>query len=100
MADLTLADARRVIAAAEQKALEVGRPENIAVVDDGAHLVAHIRMDGAWRGSVDISNRGRVMVFAGGVLLERDGRIIGAIGVSGGTGDQDEAVAEAGAARL
>lgn len=130
MAGLNLADARRVIAAAEQKALDLGQPENIAVVDAGAHLVAHVRMDGAWLGSVDVSinkaftarafdistkdlgqnaqpgeafygiqvsNHGRVMVFAGGLPLERDGRIVGAIGVSGGTGDQDQTVAEAGA---
>lgn len=43
------------------------------------------------------SNSGRVMIFAGGIPLRRDGRVVGAIGVSGGSGDQDEAVATAGA---
>jgi uncharacterized protein GlcG (DUF336 family) len=43
------------------------------------------------------SNHGRVMIFAGGVPLTRDGVVVGAIGVSGGMGEQDQAVAEAGA---
>lgn len=128
---ITLADARRVIAAAEQKAVEIGQPMNIAVVDEGGNLVAHVRMDKAWMGSVDISinkawtarafdiqtkqlaelsqsgdqffgihasNRGRVMIFAGGVPLKRGDQVVGAVGVSGGMGKQDQAVAEAGAA--
>ncbi len=44
------------------------------------------------------SNKGRVIIFAGGVPLERDGEVVGAVGVSGGDGDQDTKVAEAGAA--
>jgi len=52
---ITLADARRVIDAAERKATEIGQPMNIAVADAGGNLVAHVRMDGAWMGSVDIS---------------------------------------------
>jgi uncharacterized protein GlcG (DUF336 family) len=127
---ITLEDAKRVIAAAEQKAREIGQPMNIAVVDAGGNLVAHERMDKAWIGSVDIainkawtarafdistkelaelsqsgdeffgihvSNRGRVMIFAGGVPLKRGGEVLGAVGVSGGMGKQDQAVAEAGA---
>src|SRR5687768_18167993 len=50
-----LEDARRIIAAAERKAGELGQPMNIAVVDAGGNLVAHVRMDGAWMGSVQIS---------------------------------------------
>jgi uncharacterized protein GlcG (DUF336 family) len=128
---VTLADARRVIAAAEARAAEVGQPMNIAVVDGGGNLVSHVRMDGAWIGSIDISinkaftsrafdistkdlagnsqpgdqffgihvsNRGRVMIFDGGIPLKRDGVVVGAIGVSGGSGNQDQSVAEAGAA--
>lgn len=128
---MTLADARRVIAAAEKKAAEIGQPMNIAVADCGGNLVSHVRMDGAWLGSVDISikkaytsrafdistkdlathsqsggqffgihasNDGKIMVFAGGIPLKRDGKIVGAIGVSGGSGEQDHAVAEAGVA--
>ena len=127
---VTLADARRVIAAAEGKAAEIGQPMNIAVVDGGGNLVSHVRMDGAWIGSIDISinkaftsrafdietkelakhsqsggqffgihvsNHGRIMIFAGGMPLKKDGKVVGAIGVSGGSGDQDHAVAEAGA---
>ena len=52
---VTLADARRVIAAAEKKAGEIGQPMNIAVADAGGNLVAHVRMDKAWMGSIDIS---------------------------------------------
>jgi uncharacterized protein GlcG (DUF336 family) len=128
---VTLEDARRIIAAAEKKAGSIGQPMNIAVADAGANLVAHVRMDGAWIGSIDISinkaftarafdiatkdlagesqpnaqffgihasNHGRVMIFAGGIPLKRDGKVVGAIGVSGGSGEQDQAVAEAGAA--
>jgi uncharacterized protein GlcG (DUF336 family) len=128
---VTLADARRVIAAAEQKAIELGQPMNIAVADGGGNLVSHVRMDGAWIGSIDISinkaytsrafdiatkdlaehsqsgdqffgihasNGGRIMIFAGGIPLYRDGQVVGAIGVSGGSGEQDHAVAAAGAA--
>ena len=128
---VTLADARRVIAAAEEKADEIGQPMNIAVADEGGNLVAHVRMDNAWLGSIDIainkaytarafnlstkdlaansqsgdqffgihtSNGGRIMIFAGGVPLSTEGRVVGAVGVSGGMGEQDQAVAEAGAA--
>jgi uncharacterized protein GlcG (DUF336 family) len=127
---VTLEDARKVIAAAERKAKELGQPMNIAVADAGGHLVAHVRMDGAWLGSIDISinkaftsrafdistkdlakysqsggeffgihisNGGRVMIFAGGIPLRRAGKVVGAVGVSGGSGEQDHAVAEAGA---
>jgi uncharacterized protein GlcG (DUF336 family) len=128
---LTLEDARKVIAAAEKKANQLEQPMNIAVADAGGNLVAHVRMDEAWMGSIDISikkaftsrafdvstkdlakfaqsggpffgihasNEGRVMIFAGGVPLRRAGKVVGAIGVSGGSGEQDHAVAEAGAA--
>lgn len=127
---ITLNDARRVIDAAEKKAAEIGQPMNIAIADAGGNLVAHVRMDGAWLGSIDISikkaftsrafdistkdlaensqpgqqffgihasNDGRVMIFAGGIPLKKDDKVVGAIGVSGGSGDQDHAVAEAGA---
>ena len=128
---ITLEDARRVISAAEKKALEIGQPMNIAVVDGGGNLVAHVRMDGAWIGSIDISikkaytsrafdlatkdlaeqsqsggqffgihasNNGKIMIFAGGIPLSSEGQVVGGIGVSGGSGEQDHAVAEAGAA--
>ena len=98
--------------------MEIGKPTKIAVADAGGNLVAHVRMDGAWIGSIDISikkaftarafdiatkelakhsqsggqffgihasNDSRVMIFAVGVPLERDGTVVGAIGVSGGS---------------
>lgn len=127
---ITLNEARKVIAAAQQEAQKIGMPMNVAVVDAGGNLVAFERMENAWLGSIDIainkawtarafdietkalaelsqsddqffgihvSNGGRVMIFAGGIPLKRDDKIIGAIGVSGGMGKQDQAVAEAGA---
>jgi len=133
MSGLTLADARSIIAAAEKRADEIGQPMNIAVVDGGGNLIAHVRQDGAWIGSVDISiskawtsrafdiqtkdlgdnaqptqqffgihttNGGKVAIFAGGVPLRRDGVVVGGLGVSGGSGEQDQTVAEAGAAAL
>src|SRR5215472_16713965 len=57
MAGVNLADARRVIAAAEKKAGEIGQPMNVAVADEGGNIVAHIRMDNAWIGSIDISQK-------------------------------------------
>jgi uncharacterized protein GlcG (DUF336 family) len=130
---VTLEDARRVIAAGERQAESQGQPMNIAVVDAGGNLVAHIRQDGAWIGSVDVainkafsarafdvstaglgenaqpggqfygiqdSNHGRVMIFAGGVPLMAGDAVVGAVGVSGGTGEQDQAVAKAAADAL
>lgn len=52
---LTLADARQIIAAGEAKAEQIGIPYNLAVVDAGGDLIAHVRMDGAWLGSIDIA---------------------------------------------
>jgi len=49
---------------------------------------------------IHASNNGKVMIFAGGIPLKQGGKVVGAIGVSGGTGEQDQAVAEAGAAAL
>jgi uncharacterized protein GlcG (DUF336 family) len=47
---------------------------------------------------IHVSNNSKIMIFAGGIPLKRDGKVVGAIGVSGGSGDQDHAVAAAGAA--
>src|SRR6266478_33742 len=55
MTTMKLEDARRVISAAEKKAREIGQPMNIAVADQGGNIVAHVRMDNAWIGSIDIS---------------------------------------------
>lgn len=49
---------------------------------------------------IHVSNAGKVMIFAGGVPLKRGNEVVGAVGVSGGMGKQDQAVAEAGAEAL
>ncbi len=49
---------------------------------------------------IHASNDGRVMIFAGGIPLKQGAKVVGAIGVSGGSGEQDHAVAEAGAKAL
>ena len=130
---LTLEDARRVIDAAVARALEIGQPQDVAVVDAGGNLKAHVRMDTANIGSIHIAinkaytaiafqcqtkdlteitrhdadlyglndaHGGRIVVFPGGIPLVRDGHIVGAIGVSTGSIEQDQTVAEAGAAAL
>ena len=128
---VTLNSALAVVEAARKRAENIAVAMNIAVVDDGGNLVAFMRMDGAWLGSIDIAqdkaytarafdistkelasmsqpgqplfgiaetHRGRVIIFAGGIPLKADGQVVGAVGVSGGTPDQDHDVAEAGAA--
>ena len=50
---VSLEDARRVTAAGEDRAHEIEQPQNIAV--DAGETVSHVRMDGAWIGSVDIA---------------------------------------------
>jgi uncharacterized protein GlcG (DUF336 family) len=46
---------------------------------------------------IHASNQGRLIVFAGGIPLRADGRVVGAVGVSGGSVEQDHDVADAGA---
>ena len=45
---------------------------------------------------INTTNGGRIVIFAGGIPLMRDGVVVGAVGVSGGTPDEDHEVAEAG----
>lgn len=131
---LTLEGARAVLGAAEKRAQEIRVPMNIAVVDDGSHLLAFARMDGAKLASIRValvkaqaaaSRRaptGPAMAgdqvnlpvaiglalagpseqtpIRGGIPLVFDGEVIGAIGVSAGTEDQDTEVARAGAAAI
>ena len=52
---LTLEGARALLAAAEKKAREIKVPQNIAVVDEGGHLLAFARMDGAKLSSVEVA---------------------------------------------
>ncbi len=131
IASLTLKDARQIIAGGEKQAEKLKIPYNIAVVDAGGCLISHVRMDGAWLGSIDISiskawtarafdmstddlakvsqsgeslfginstNHAKVVIFGGGVPIKAEGVVIGAVGASGGTVEQDLKVAEAAAA--
>lgn len=119
---LSLDDARTILAAAEAKAEAIGVDYNLAIVDAGGQLLAFIRMDEAWLGSIDIAihkaftarafdmpteqlstmaqpgkplfgidatNRGKVVIFGGGAPLLQNGKVIGAVGASGGTVEQD-----------
>jgi glc operon protein GlcG len=115
----------RALAVSRQRQWE----ETCAVVDSGGNLVTLERMDGAMLASVEVAiHKARVAVryrretrafqtgiqggntyqltldgliaAPGGVPLLENGRMIGAIGCSGGTGSQDELVANAGVAAL
>lgn len=131
---LTLEGARAVLEAAERRAHEIHRPMNIAVVDDGGHLLAFARMDGAKPASIEIAlTKARAAALRraptgaptregqpnlllavglavarpdqqtpvrGGVPLIVDGEVVGAIGLSAGSEDEDSDVARAGAAAL
>jgi uncharacterized protein GlcG (DUF336 family) len=55
MSAVNLDDARRVIRAAEKKAKEIGQPRISRLPTKGENIVAHIRMDNVWIGSIDIS---------------------------------------------
>lgn len=125
---ITSHQAQAVIDGAAAKALELGLPVIVAVLDAGAHLKAFRRMDGAVLGSIDIAiskartavlfqanseavweyckpgapapglqlTNGGLATFGGGIpVRSRDGTVIGALGVSGGTVDEDVEIAKA-----
>ena len=125
-APVSLATAQQAINAAIAESSKRGWKLNVAVVDSGANLVAFARMDGAQLGSIQISeHKARasakyrretkafeagvqnglnylltlddVIASRGGILLMDGGKIVGAIGCSGGTGSQDEVACKAGA---
>jgi glc operon protein GlcG len=128
-APISLDHAQAAINAAIAETKKRGWKLNVAVVDSGANLVAFARMDGAQLGSIAISEhkaraaakyRRETKAFEagiqggnnylltlddvigsrGGVLLMEGGKIVGAIGCSGGTGSQDEVACKAGAAAV
>ena len=129
-APISLERAEAAIAAAIAEAKRRGWPLNVAVVDSGGNLVAFQRMDGAQLASIAISQhkaraalgyRRETKIFEngvqegnlpylmtldgviasrGGIPLIEDGKMIGAIGCSGGTGSQDEVGCKAGAALI
>ena len=120
--------ANSLIQAAAAEATKKGWPMNIAVLDSGANLVAFLRMDDAQLAPIAIAeHKARaavkfrrptkifedvvqkfdfkyilslddVVASRGGIPLVEDGKIIGAVGCSGGTGSQDEVICTAGAA--
>lgn len=122
--------AQALIQAAASEATAKGWPEDIAVYDSGANLVAFLRMDGAQLASIAIAEhkaraaveyRRPTKVFEtavqkaglnyilsldgiiasrGGIPLVEDGKIIGSIGCSGGTGSQDEEICTVAAASI
>jgi len=125
-APIALDRAQAAIAAAVAESKKRGWKLNVAVVDSGGNLVAFARMDGAQLASIAISEhkarasatfRRETKVFEagiqngnnylitldgvigsrGGIMLLDGGKLIGAIGCSGGTGSQDEVVCKAGA---
>jgi len=131
--DITLEQAQKVVHGALEFAKKQGVPMNITVVDAGGNLKAFCRMDGAFLGSIDISQKkavtarrfnmssaelgalaqpgkelfgieatnGGLAIFGGGELLrDKNGVIIGAIGCSGGSVQEDTNVAKAGVAAL
>jgi glc operon protein GlcG len=135
---LTLAGAQQVLSAARKQAEALSITENIAVVDDGGHLMAFARMDGARPASVATAitkavtaatmqresgpifkresledatlnlaiehaaaaNGGTLTILYGGIPIIVDGQVVGAIGVGGGTEEQDVRVGKAGASAL
>ncbi len=126
-ASINLAHAKQLIAAVEAETKKRGWAMNIAVVDTGGNLVAFERMDGAQLASVSISQhkartavkyRRQTKVFEdaiqkggftyvmtlddviasrGGFPLIENGKVIGGLGCSGGTGSQDATVCQVGA---
>lgn len=120
---LTYEGARTALAAAVAKAEEIGVPQNIAIVDDGGHLLAFARMDGAKLLSINtcqskalsaashrqptarlnvadevklaFASGGKLTNLKGGLPIMIDGICVGAVGVGSGTGDQDVEVARA-----
>lgn len=127
---ITAQRAQTLIQAATAEAAKRGWAMNVAVVDSGANLVAFLRMDGAQLASISIAeHKARtaakyrrptkafedamqksdykyllslddVVASRGGIPLVEDGKLIGAIGCSGGTGSQDEVVCGAAAALI
>jgi uncharacterized protein GlcG (DUF336 family) len=118
---LSYAGAERLLSAAIAKATEMKVPECISIVDAGGHLLAFARMDGAFSLSMDtslmkaktaasygeptgnilagvdiklaIATQGQRINLPGGMPIIIEGRVVGAIGVGSGTGEEDRQVA-------
>ena len=70
-----------------------------AALDMPTHELAEPSEPGNSLYGLQTTDEGRIVIFGGGYPLERDGEIVGAVGVSGGAVEQDRAVAEAGVDR-
>lgn len=126
---MTLAAAKKIAVAAEAEARKNNWNVVIAVVDDGGHLVYLERIDGTQTGSIDVAiGKARTsaafkrptkifddlaktrpsitsispdaVLLEGGVPVVVGGQVVGAVGVSGVTSQQDAQIAEAGIAAL
>ena len=127
---LESADVKAIAAAAEAEALKNHWAVTIAIVDDGGHLLALQRLDGAAPVSAhiapakahtaalgrretkvyeDVINGGRTSFLSapeikgmleGGVPIMKDGQCIGAVGVSGVKSNEDAQIAKAGIAAI
>lgn len=75
-----------------------GKAYTARAFDMGTEDLAPLTQPGQPLYGINASNQGRIIVFPGGVPLRADGGVVGAVGVSGGSVDQDQQVAEAGAA--
>lgn len=125
---LTHSGALKMLNAGIAKALEMKQPQCITITDDGGHLMAFVRMDGAKVLSIDSSRKkamsaasarapsgqshaaveiklalatdGKLTNLLGGLPVIVDGHVIGAVGVGSGTGEQDLEVAKAAIAAI
>lgn len=125
---MTLEAAKKIAAAAEAEARKNNWNVVIAVVDDGGHLIYLQRIDGTQTGSIDVAigkartaaafrrptkvfddlaktrpsimSLGEATLLEGGVPVMAGGQLVGAVGVSGVTSQQDAQIAEAGIAAL
>ncbi len=125
---LTCDGAQKILRAAMEKATSMGVPQCISVVDAGGHLLAFVRMDGAFVQSIDsslkkamtaasyglptgqmedgiaiklaIATEGKRINLPGGLPVIVEGHVIGGIGVGSGLGSQDLEVARAGIAAI
>lgn len=132
--NISLKDAKALIAATQVEAAKLNKPITVVVVDTGGFIVATERMDGArplqpsiaaakaytsavmqrpskmlkgWAESqpgffAQVSTMGHHPIVAteGGMTIKRDGQLLGGLGVSGGTGDEDQAICDAALAAL
>jgi uncharacterized protein GlcG (DUF336 family) len=96
MIDLTLAMAETAVRAAQARAAALRSPMTTTVVDEAGRLVGK----GGFWSSISTILQGQALPTLGASPIVRAGRVIGAIGCGGGTGEQDQECADAGAAAV